>query len=80
MLDVIAGYDPLDTTTVNTPVSEYDRAFKMQVSKLRLGTPRAPFFENLDPEIAKAVAAAVEVLGRLAATVVEATLPASPLS
>jgi aspartyl-tRNA(Asn)/glutamyl-tRNA(Gln) amidotransferase subunit A len=78
MLGVIAGYDPLDTTTVNTPVFDYNRAFKMRVSKLRLGVPRTPFFDGLDPEIAKAVAAAVEVLRTLTAAVGEATLPPAP--
>jgi aspartyl-tRNA(Asn)/glutamyl-tRNA(Gln) amidotransferase subunit A len=80
MLGVIAGYDPRDTTTVNTPVSDYSRAFKTQASKLRLGVPRSPFFESLDPEIAKAVAAAVEVLRKLTAAVGEATLPSSPFA
>jgi Asp-tRNA(Asn)/Glu-tRNA(Gln) amidotransferase A subunit family amidase len=71
MLGVIAGYDPLDTTTVNTPVPDYNRAFKMHASKLRLGVPRTPFFDSLDPDIAKAVAAALEVLRKLTATVPE---------
>ena len=44
MLAVIAGYDELDPTTVNVPVPDYERAFKMQVSKLRLGLPRAAPF------------------------------------
>ena len=48
MLGIIAGYDELDPTTVNAPVPDYGRAFKMQVSKLRLGLPRAGFFAAAD--------------------------------
>lgn len=78
MLGVIAGYDELDTTTLDTPVSDYNRAFRMRMSKLRLGLPRIPFFDSLDPEIAKAVAGAVEVLRKLSASVGDATLPSVP--
>jgi aspartyl-tRNA(Asn)/glutamyl-tRNA(Gln) amidotransferase subunit A len=75
MLGVIAGYDEMDPTTVNAPVPDYGRAFKMQVSKLRLGLPRAGFFDNLDPEYAKAVDAAIGVLRKLTASVADVQLP-----
>ncbi len=80
MLGVIAGYDELDPATVDTPVPDYNRAFRMQASKLRLGVPRTLFFDSLDPEIAKAVAAAVEVLRKLTATVRETMLPSASVS
>jgi aspartyl-tRNA(Asn)/glutamyl-tRNA(Gln) amidotransferase subunit A len=79
MLRVIAGYDELDPTTVDAPVPDYSRAFKTQASKLRLGIPRTPFFDSLDPEIAKAVDTAIEVLRKRTATVGEITLPSASL-
>ena len=81
MLAVIAGYDELDPTTVNTPVPDYSRAFRMQTSNLRLGVPQSPFFDSLDPEIAKAADAAITVLRKLTASVKEVALPptATPL-
>ena len=79
MLGVIAGYDELDPSSADTPVPDYSSAFKMQVSKLRLGVPRTPFFEGLDPEIAKAVDNAIEVLRKLTATVGEVTLPSTTI-
>jgi aspartyl-tRNA(Asn)/glutamyl-tRNA(Gln) amidotransferase subunit A len=78
MLQAIAGYDELDPTTLEVPVPDYARAFKMPVSKLRLGVPRTNFFDNLDPEYAKAVEAAIEVLRKLTASVVEVKLPPAP--
>jgi len=75
MLGVIAGYDELDPASADTPVPDYGSAFKTPLSKLRLGMPRAPFFDAVDPEIANAVSAAVEVLGKLASTVGEISLP-----
>jgi aspartyl-tRNA(Asn)/glutamyl-tRNA(Gln) amidotransferase subunit A len=75
MLGVIAGYDELDPTTVEAPVPDYARALKLLTSKLRLGIPRTPFFDGLEPEIAKAVEAAIGVLRKLTATVGDVTLP-----
>jgi len=77
MLGVIAGYDELDPSTAKTPIPDYSRAFNMQVSQLRLGIPRTPFFDALDPEIAKAMDVAIEVLRKLIATVRESTLPSA---
>ena len=79
MLGVIAGYDEQDPSTADTPVPDYTSAFRMQASKLRLGIPRTPFFDALDPEIAKAVDAAIEVLRKLTATVGETTLPSGSI-
>ena len=81
MLGAIAGYDELDPASVDMPVPDYGVAFQMQPSKLRLGIPRVPFFEALDPEIDKATADAIEVLRKLAAEVRDLTSPivAAPL-
>jgi aspartyl-tRNA(Asn)/glutamyl-tRNA(Gln) amidotransferase subunit A len=79
MLGAIAGYDDRDPTSVDTPVPDYSRAFRLQVSKLRLGIPRHPFFDNLDPEIAKAVDAAIAVLRKLTASIQDVELlPSAP--
>ena len=75
LLNVIAGYDAQDPTTVDVPVPDYTTALGAATAKLRLGIPRKPFFENLDPDVGRAVDAAIEVLRRLAASVVDVELP-----
>src|SRR5579871_1324476 len=55
MLNVIAGYDQQDPTTVDAPVPDYMRALRTPTAKLRLGVPRKPFFDNLHPDVAKAM-------------------------
>lgn len=77
MLNVIAGYDELDPASENTPTADYSRAVRMQTSKLRLGVPRTPFFDSLDPEVAKAMDAALDVLRRLTAGVRDVPIPAA---
>src|ERR1700675_586400 len=69
MLGILAGYDEPDILSVDAPVPEYTRALKMPTSKLRLGIPRAPFFDNLDPDVHTAVEAAIEVLKTLTASI-----------
>jgi aspartyl-tRNA(Asn)/glutamyl-tRNA(Gln) amidotransferase subunit A len=75
LLGVIAGFDALEPTSVDRSVPDYVRAARNRTARLRLGTPRAPFFDNLDPEIAKAVDAALDVLRRLTSSVTEAHVP-----
>ena len=76
-LGVIAGYDALDATSEDVPVADYSRAIRTPTSKFRVGIPRTPFFENLAPEVAKAVAAALDVLRKLTAGVKDVQIPAA---
>jgi aspartyl-tRNA(Asn)/glutamyl-tRNA(Gln) amidotransferase subunit A len=75
VLDAIAGFDDLDPTSADVPVSSYARALSLPVSKLRLGLPRTPYFDTLDVDVRRAVEAAIEVLLKLAAGVSDVTLP-----
>ena len=75
MLQVIAGYDPLDPATVSVPVPDYSRGLQLEAARFRLGIPRSPFFENLNPEVAKAVEEAIRVLRKLTKSVTDTKLP-----
>lgn len=77
ILAAIAGYDPLDPTSVDIPVSDYTRAIGRSTAKLRVGVARKPFFDNLNPEVAQAVEAAIDVLRKLTAGVTEVEVPAA---
>jgi len=77
MLNIIAGYDSLDPVSADVPVPDYTRALRMPVAKLRIGVPRSPFFEGLDPEIARAVEAAIDVLRKLSAGIQDVQVPAT---
>lgn len=75
VLGAIAGHDALDTTTVDVPVPDDWGAFEMPVSALRLGIPKSPYFDGLDPEVAAAVETAIGVLRILLKSVAEVQLP-----
>lgn len=78
VLNVIAGYDELDPTSRNVPAAEYDRAMRVRVSRLRVGIPRTPFYENVEPDVMKAVEAALAVLRDMVGDVRDVQLPPSP--
>ena len=75
LLSAIAGYDPRDSSSVETPIPDYTEALRDKVSTLRLGTPRAVFYDPLNPEIAAAMSTALAVLRRLTAGVRDVGLP-----
>jgi len=77
MLSVIAGHDDRDPVSVNAPVADYTRAIRTPVSKLRVGVVRAPFFEGLDPDVARAVEAALDLLRKMTAGVADVQVPSS---
>jgi aspartyl-tRNA(Asn)/glutamyl-tRNA(Gln) amidotransferase subunit A len=79
VLSVIAGFDPLEPTSADLPVPDYERALETDTTKLRLGVPRARFFDDLEPEIATAVDAALRVIRAMTASVEDVALPALEL-
>ena len=77
LLAATAGFDSLDPASVDLPVPDYTRALHTRPGKVRIGLPRAGFFDDLHPEVAKAVNDAIEVLRRVGATSRDVTLPAA---
>jgi aspartyl-tRNA(Asn)/glutamyl-tRNA(Gln) amidotransferase subunit A len=74
MLSAIAGYDALDPTSADAPGEDYSRAIRMATTKLRVGVARTPFFDSLNPDVAKSVEAAIDVVRKLTASVVDVEL------
>jgi aspartyl-tRNA(Asn)/glutamyl-tRNA(Gln) amidotransferase subunit A len=75
MLTVMAGYDKLDIGSVEHPKEDYVAAMKQPISGLRLGIPRAPFFDLLDVDVEKAVTDAIGVLAKMTKGVKDVSLP-----
>ncbi len=75
LLNVLAGYDKLDIASVEHPKEDYVAGMKQPVSGLRLGIPRAPYFDLVDPEIGKAVEDAIAVLTKMTQGAKDVTLP-----
>ncbi|HND52416.1 MAG TPA: Asp-tRNA(Asn)/Glu-tRNA(Gln) amidotransferase subunit GatA [Pirellulaceae bacterium] len=77
LLEVIAGHDPLDSTSAQVDVPSYTAALDQPLAGLKLGLVREHFGEGLDGEIDAAVREAVKVYQSLGAQVVDVSLPHS---
>lgn len=75
LLEVIAGHDPMDSTSIPQPVGRYREACKAGLSGMRVGVPKEYFQSGMDPEIEAAVKAALDELGRAGAKLVPVSLP-----
>src|SRR5215813_3377676 len=75
MLGVIAGHDPADATSSHHDVPDYVKALDEPVRDLRVGVPENYYFDGLDPEVDKAVRAAIVELGKLGARVTSLKVP-----
>jgi len=76
MLNAMAGYDPLDASSVRLPVDDFTRDLGKGVRGLRIGVPRTYFFDVLEDDVAEGIATAIAELQRLGAQVREVAIPA----
>jgi aspartyl-tRNA(Asn)/glutamyl-tRNA(Gln) amidotransferase subunit A len=65
VMTALAGFDPLDPVSIRAENEDLRAAIGADVRALRIGIPRSPFFEGLDPEIEAAVQKALAVLAEL---------------
>jgi len=77
LLGVVAGHDPRDSTSMPVAVPDYVAALdaKNGLSGIRVGVPREYFIPGMQPQVAKAIRAAIEVMRGLGAQVREVSLP-----
>lgn len=75
MLNAIAGFDPLDSTSLNIPVPDYRKNLKNGVKKLRVGIPKEYFIKGLDKEVESSVKTAIEKLKKEGAELIDISLP-----
>jgi aspartyl-tRNA(Asn)/glutamyl-tRNA(Gln) amidotransferase subunit A len=79
VLKAIAGFDPLDSTSVDEPVPDYPAMLNSPLRGLKIGLLRE-FFDGLEPRNAALIRDSLKVYTSLGATTVEVSLPHLPLS
>ncbi|MBI3667789.1 MAG: amidase [Acidobacteria bacterium] len=79
LVEAIAGYDPLEPTSVDWPVERYSAMMHAKTATLRVGVARRFFFEQIDPEVEAAANAAIDVVRKMTAEVREVELPSTPV-
>jgi aspartyl-tRNA(Asn)/glutamyl-tRNA(Gln) amidotransferase subunit A len=75
LLRVIAGHDPLDSTSADVPVPDYEAYLAKPVQGLKIGVPKEYFGEGLDAEVRAAVEAGITKLRCAGCEIVPISLP-----
>jgi aspartyl-tRNA(Asn)/glutamyl-tRNA(Gln) amidotransferase subunit A len=74
-LQVLAGRDPMDSTSLDREVPDYLAETRKGAKGLRIGVPREYFPEGIDPAVRERVMEAIDVLRKLGAEVRDVSLP-----
>jgi aspartyl-tRNA(Asn)/glutamyl-tRNA(Gln) amidotransferase subunit A len=75
ILNVISGYEPRDSTSVNRPVPDYALNLKNDLRGLKVGIPKEYFIDGIDGEVLKAVEDSIKLVTEHGAEIIEITLP-----
>jgi len=75
LLGVIAGHDPLDSTSADLPIPDYEAVLTGDIRGLRIGIPAEYFVPGMDRDVEAAVREALRILEGLGAIPVEISLP-----
>ena len=80
MLNVMAGFDERDSTSVEKDVPDYTAGLGDKLDGLKIGLPKEYFGEGLSDQVRGVVDAAIEEYKKLGAEIIEISLPNSGLS
>ena len=80
LLNEMAGFDPLDSTSVEREVPDYTATLQDSIAGLKIGLPKEYFSEGLDPQVAVTIEAAIKIYESLGATIKDITLPNTSLA
>lgn len=80
LLNEMAGFDTLDSTSVEREVPDYTATLHDSIVGLKIGLPKEYFSEGLDPEVAATIETAIKTYESLGATIKDITLPNTSLA
>lgn len=78
VLQVIAGRDPLDSTSANVPVPDYVTELERPIRGMKLGVPKEYFSEGLHDEVRQSIESAIAKLNSLGCEMIPISLPHTP--
>lgn len=80
LLNVMTGFDPRDSTSLQRDAEDYSQDLQKPLSGLRIGLPKEYFAEGMSLEVARAIEKALVEYRKLGAQTIEVSLPNAPLS
>jgi aspartyl-tRNA(Asn)/glutamyl-tRNA(Gln) amidotransferase subunit A len=80
LLNVMAGFDPRDSTSLERPKEDYVRELETSLAGLRIGLPKEYFGDGVDADVAGRVREAIRWFEDQGAKTVDITLPNTHLA
>ena len=74
LLNIIAGHDEKDSTSVEMPKKDYEKALTGDIKGLKIGVPKEFFGDGINEEVKKSLKQAIETYKELGAEVEEFSL------
>ncbi len=68
LTQIISGFDPKDSTSINQSVPEYTKSLGLDIKGLKFGIPKEYFVDGMDPEVKIIIQEAIEKLNALGAS------------
>ncbi|WP_077212152.1 amidase [Bacillus dakarensis] len=75
LLELIAGFDKKDTTTIDTPTEKYSSDLSDGVKDIVIGIEEDYFFKDVDSEVEKLTKSAIHSLERMGARIERVSVP-----
>jgi len=75
MMNVLAGYDPRESTSVMTEVPDYGQFIGRDISGWKVGIPKEYFVEGIDPEVSASINRAIDVVKKCGGRCIDISLP-----
>lgn len=80
LLNVMVGFDPRDSTSLQRDTEDYARDLQKPLTGLRIGLPKEYFAEGMSKDVESAIEKALDEYRKLGAETVEVSLPNAPLA
>ncbi|WP_394807971.1 Asp-tRNA(Asn)/Glu-tRNA(Gln) amidotransferase subunit GatA [Nitrosomonas sp.] len=80
LLNVMVGFDPRDSTSLQRDAEDYARDLQKPLAGLRIGLPKEYFAEGMSKDVESAIEKALDEYRKLGAQTVEVSLPNAPLA
>jgi aspartyl-tRNA(Asn)/glutamyl-tRNA(Gln) amidotransferase subunit A len=75
LMNIISGFDPMDSTSADFPVPDYTRSLGLDLKGIKVGIPKEYFVEGMDPEVKEIIEEAISKLKSLGAECKDVSLP-----
>lgn len=80
LLNVMTGFDPRDSTSLQRDAEDYARDLQKPLAGLRIGLPKEYFAEGMSKDVESAIEKALDEYRKLGAQTIEVSLPNAPLA